>query len=87
VLDPSLTMRMVVSGLTTPISMAFLSANNILVLEKNTGRVKGVVEGALVATVLDLSVNTASERGPLGIAVDPSFPASMIVISAVGAGR
>jgi aldose sugar dehydrogenase len=78
-LDPNLTVRMVVGGLTTPTSMAFLSAYDLLVVEKNTGLVKRVVDGALFGTVLDLPVNFASERGLLGIAVDPSFPAAPFV--------
>jgi glucose/arabinose dehydrogenase len=43
------------------------------VLEKNTGSVKRIVNGVLHSTVLDLSVNFASERGLLGIAFDPNF--------------
>jgi aldose sugar dehydrogenase len=75
VLDPELGVRTVVSGLVTPSTMAFLGPNDFLVLEKNTGAVKRVVNGAVQRTVLDLSVNNASERGLLGIALHPSFPA------------
>src|ERR687892_1719537 len=46
----------------------------MLVLEKNTGQVKRVVNGAVQATVLDLAVNFGSERGLLGVALHPSFP-------------
>jgi glucose/arabinose dehydrogenase len=74
VLDPDLGVRTVVSGLVTPSTMAFLGANDFLVLEKNTGAVKRVVNGAVQGTVLDLSVNNASERGLLGIALHPRFP-------------
>src|SRR5262249_16427168 len=63
-------------GLVTPISMAFLGNNDMLVLEKNTGRVKRVVNGAVQSTVLDLGVNFNSERGLLGIALHPDFPAN-----------
>src|SRR5262249_40835504 len=66
-LDPSLAVKTVVSGLVTPTSMAFLGNNDVLVLEKNTGRVKRVVNGAVQSTVLDLGVNFNSERGLLGI--------------------
>ncbi len=62
--------------LITPISMAFLGANDFLVLEKNTGQVKRVVNGAVQGTVLDLGVNFASERGLLGIALHPNFPSN-----------
>ena len=73
-LDSNLTLRTTVSGLTTPISMAFLGANDILVLEKDTGRVRRVVNGVVQGTVLDLGVNNNSERGLLGIALHPNFP-------------
>src|SRR5262245_50673417 len=46
VTDPNLSVRTVVSGLITPVSMAFIGPNDILVLEKNTGAVKRVVNGA-----------------------------------------
>jgi aldose sugar dehydrogenase len=73
---PNLAVRTTVSDLITPISMAFLGANDFLVLEKNTGEVKRVVNGAVQGTVLDLGVNFASERGLLGIALHPNFPAN-----------
>jgi aldose sugar dehydrogenase len=74
--DPNLGVRTVVSGLTTPSTMAFLGPDDFLVVEKNTGRVKRVVNGAVQGVVLDLSVNFASERGLLGIALHPRFPAN-----------
>src|SRR5258706_10442446 len=72
--DPNLGVRPVVTGLTMPTSMAFLGANDFLVLEKASGKVQRVTNGAIAATVLDLAVNSASERGLLGIAVHPNFP-------------
>ena len=74
VVDPNLGVRTAVSGLTTPSTMAFIGPNDFLVLEKNTGQVKRVVNGAVQSIVLDLSVNFASERGLLGIALHPQFP-------------
>ncbi len=71
---PNLAVQTTVTDLITPISMAFLGANDFLVLEKNTGEVKRVVNGAVQGTVLDLGVNFASERGLLGIALHPNFP-------------
>jgi glucose/arabinose dehydrogenase len=73
-LDPRLTVSTVVSGLTTPSSIAFLGANDMLVLEKNTGKVLRVTNGVVQGVVLDLAVNFASERGLLGIALHPDFP-------------
>jgi glucose/arabinose dehydrogenase len=73
VVDPNLAVRTTVSGLTTPIGVAFLGANDMLVLEKDTGKVQRVVNGVVQSTVLDLAVNRASERGLLGIALHPQF--------------
>jgi aldose sugar dehydrogenase len=73
-LDPSLRLRTVVTNLTTPTSIAFIGANDMLVLEKDTGRVLRVTNGVVQGTVLDLSVNNFSERGLLGIALHPNFP-------------
>jgi glucose/arabinose dehydrogenase len=74
--DSNLNVRSVVAGLNQPTSMAFLGANDFLVLEKATGRVQRVVNGAVQSTVLDLAVNFGSERGLLGIALHPQFPAT-----------
>src|SRR5215207_6431534 len=74
-LHPRLDVRPVVTGLTTPSTMAFTGINEFFVLEKNTGMVKYVVNGE-AQTVLDLAVNYFSERGLLGIALDPDFAAN-----------
>jgi glucose/arabinose dehydrogenase len=75
-LDSRLGVRTVVGGLVTPTSIAFLGPNDILAIEKNTGRVQRVVNGAVQGTALDLAVNFGSERGLLGIALHPAFPAN-----------
>jgi glucose/arabinose dehydrogenase len=72
VLDDDLAVRPAVSGLTQPVSMAFIGRNDFLVLEKSTGQVKRVDDGD-VSVVLDLAVNSNSERGLLGIALHPKF--------------
>lgn len=77
--DPNLTVRAVISGLDQPTSMAFIGANEFLVLEKASGRVKHVINGALAQIVLDLAVNNASERGLLGIALHPQFTSNRFV--------
>jgi glucose/arabinose dehydrogenase len=75
-LDPNLAIRTAASGFVTPTGIAFLGlAEGMLVIEKNTGRVKRV-NGLVQSTVLDLGVNSASERGLLGIATHPNFPAN-----------
>jgi glucose/arabinose dehydrogenase len=71
--DPNLRVRTVIENLDQPTSMAFLGANDFLVLEKATGKVQHVVNGTVVGTALDLAVNNGSERGLLGIALHPNF--------------
>ena len=74
VVDPNLAVRAAVSELNQPVSLAFLGPSDFLVLEKASGKVRRVVNGALQPDVLDLAVNAASERGLLGIALHPDFP-------------
>lgn len=74
--DPNLGVATVVSGLSQPIAMAFLGADDFLVTEKATGQVKRVQAGVVTGVVLDLAVNSGSERGLLGIALHPDFPAN-----------
>lgn len=67
--DPNLKVETVVTGLSSPTSMAFIDNNNILVLEKG-GQVRLVSNGVLQSKpVLQVSVATESERGLLGIAI------------------
>ena len=73
-LDSRLDVRTLVSGLSQPTSFAFIGENDLLVLEKASGKVLRVMNGAIHSTVLDLAVNSASERGLLGIALHPNFP-------------
>jgi glucose/arabinose dehydrogenase len=71
--DSKLALSPVVTGLTTPTTLAFLGPDDFFVLEKMTGQVKRVTAGVVTGTVLDLAVNNASERGLLGIALHPDF--------------
>jgi glucose/arabinose dehydrogenase len=73
-LDPTLQVAPVVTGLSQPTCLAFLGPNDFFINEKASGQVKRVVNGAVVAVVLDLPVNSNSERGLLGIALHPRFP-------------
>jgi uncharacterized repeat protein (TIGR01451 family) len=78
--DPDLIVSTVVSGLTTPTSMAFLGDNDFLILEQFTGRVKRVKNGVVQQPVaLDLPINFFSERGLLGIALHPDFETNHFV--------
>ncbi len=83
VTDPALQVRSVAGGLVQPTSMAFLGDDDVLVLEKASGKVQRLRLSssgpATVTTVLDLPVNAASERGLLGIALHPRFPTRPLV--------
>jgi aldose sugar dehydrogenase len=60
--------------------MAFIGLRDILVLQKADGRVRRVINGILQPDpVLDVAVDSASERGLLGIAIHPNFPVSSFV--------
>jgi glucose/arabinose dehydrogenase len=73
VVDPDLAVTPAVTGLSQPISIAFLGRDDMLVAEKASGQVKRVVDGEVRRVVLDLAVNSASERGLLGVALHPRF--------------
>src|SRR5215510_12702384 len=80
VTDPRLRVSEVTSGLSQPTAMAFIGPGDILVLEKEKGRVRRVINGALQpADVLDVAVDSTPERGLLGIAIHPAFPSSPLV--------
>ena len=68
--DPSLRLELVSEGLQLPTQMAFIGPNDILVLEKDNGIVKRIVNGVILEEpVLDVNVATAYERGLLGVAI------------------
>ncbi len=68
--DPSLNVESFIEGLDSPTSMAFLDSNNIMILEKD-GLVRLVSNGQLQPQpVLEIPVDSQSERGLLGIAVE-----------------
>jgi aldose sugar dehydrogenase len=74
--DPNLLVELVVSDLNTPTTMAFIGPDEFLVLEKSTGQVIRVANGVR-SLALDLDVESAGERGLLGIAVHPDFGQGM----------
>jgi glucose/arabinose dehydrogenase len=74
--DKKLAVRTVAAGLSQPVAMAFIDDADILVIEKASGQVKRFTGGAPAGTVLDLAVNSSSERGLLGIVTHPQFPAA-----------
>ena len=74
--DPNLQATVVLSaGISQPIGIVFIGPNDYFVLEKASGQVKRVIGGVIQPTpVLDLAVNSNSERGLLSMALDPNFP-------------
>lgn len=67
--DTNLQVQEYASGFKFPTGMSFLAPDDILVLEKNTGKVKEIKNGTVSGTVLDVNVANVSERGMLGIAI------------------
>ena len=70
---------MVFSGLTYSTDMAFLESNDILLIEKDTGIVRRIINNTMLPEpLLDVNVATFGHRGMLGIAVSnitsPSKP-------------
>jgi aldose sugar dehydrogenase len=70
VTDPNLKVEVLYQGLENATSMAFLGQDDILVLEKDNGTVRRIVNGTLLSKpLLDVPVASKGERGMLGIAV------------------
>jgi aldose sugar dehydrogenase len=68
--DPNLRVETIFEGLDFPSNMAFLDSDDILVLEKNSGTVKRIINGTMLEPpILDVSVASKNERGILGITV------------------
>ena len=67
---PQLAIDLIFKGIEHPTGIAFLGPNDILVLEKESGKVRRVVNGSIMPDpLLDTGVATERERGMLGIAV------------------
>ena len=68
--DENLQITQLLGELNFPTGIDFLDENNILVIEKNTGQVKRILNGKILnEPVLDVNVASESERGLLGIAI------------------
>lgn len=68
--DDTLAVELVAQGLDSPTSMRFLDEGTLLVLEKNEGRVRVVLDGKLLEEpAIQVGVATGPEQGLLGIAV------------------
>jgi glucose/arabinose dehydrogenase len=70
VFDKSLTVEKIAGELSYPVSMSFLGPNDIIVLEKDSGIVKRVVNGQIMDDpLLKINVDHRIESGLLGSAV------------------
>jgi aldose sugar dehydrogenase len=68
--DHNLRIEVVADGLKVPTSMAFLGSDDILFLEKDSGKVRRIINGTILdQPLLDVAVESKDERGMLGIAV------------------
>jgi len=68
--DRNLQVKLISKDIKFPTSMAFLGPNDILVLEKNEGTVRRIVnDKVLDKPLLDVNVANKEERGMLGIAI------------------
>lgn len=76
IMDPALQVsNFIDAGITQPIGIVFLAQDDALILEKASGQIKRVINGVLqAAPVLDLAVNSNSERGLLSLVLHPDFP-------------
>lgn len=70
VYDQNLQITQLTDKLQFPTGIDFLGENDVLVIEKNTGQVKRILNGEILnEPVLDVNVASVSERGLLGIAI------------------
>src|SRR5919112_5242072 len=70
IIDPNLITEVVYRGLAYPTDIAFLGINDILVIEKDTGIVRRIVNNTMMKEpLLDVNVATFGHRGMLGIAI------------------
>src|ERR1044072_950277 len=69
---------LVAGGLTNPTAMALAPDGRIFVCEQG-GKLRVIKNGALLATpFVTLTVDSAGERGLLGIAFDPNFVSNQL---------
>ena len=67
-LDPNLTIEHIISGQFKPSNMAFVGPEDILVLDRNDGKVYRVTNGLIITKpILDVNIATIGYRGLLGI--------------------
>jgi aldose sugar dehydrogenase len=68
--DQNLKVELVSTGLNAPTNMAFLDNNDILVLERYTGKIRRIINDTIQPEpLLDVNVANGPERGLLGVTV------------------
>jgi aldose sugar dehydrogenase len=68
--DDTLAVELVAEGLVSPTSMRFLDDSTLLVLEKNKGQVRVILDGKLLEEpAIQVGVATGPEQGLLGVAI------------------
>src|SRR6476659_10897491 len=68
-LNPKFIVERIFTGNFKPSTMAFLSADDILVLDRDAGKVFRIIDGVQSKPLLDVNVATVGYRGLLGVAV------------------
>jgi glucose/arabinose dehydrogenase len=66
--------ELVAGNISAPSSLAFLPDGRALVIELNLARIRMIRNGAVSTLATVPNVRTGSERGLLGIAIDPAWP-------------
>jgi aldose sugar dehydrogenase len=80
-MDSNLKITTIAEGLNVPTTMAFIGPNDVLVLEKDTGMIKRVVNGkVLPKPVLDVNVANSIERCLCGIGVSKDGSTTYVFI-------
>ena len=79
--DPNLKAELVAKRLNFPTGMAFLGPNDILVLEKNEGTVRRIIDGKIISKpLLQVNVGKQVEWGMLGIAVEKNESSTFVFL-------
>ena len=79
--NPTVILNPVQTGVAAPVSLAFASDGRVFYAELATGSIRIIKGGAILpAAFITLpNTNNLGERGLLGLALDPGFPASLYV--------
>lgn len=85
-LDPELELTIVAQGLDRPTTMTFVGPTDILVLEKDTGLIRRVLDGVLLPDPVGVvPVDPTFERGLLGIVANSLDPPDVFLYASLAA--